>query len=101
MVRTLTRVVGIGVETADMLTYEIMLRDLRDRRAVARYAGLTGSPNESGARRRERCPAPAMPGFAAAWFSWPGASSCSRSRAPWCNGSGQEPPRFEAARASR
>ena len=37
-----------------MLTHEIMLRDLRDRRAVARYAGLTGSPHESGARRRER-----------------------------------------------
>ena len=26
----------------------------RDRRAVARYAGLTGSPDESGARRREQ-----------------------------------------------
>ena len=52
--RSLSRVVGIGLETADMLTHEIMLRDLRDRRAVARYAGLTGSPHESGARRRER-----------------------------------------------
>ena len=27
---------------------------LRDRRAVARYAGLTGSPDESGAKRREK-----------------------------------------------
>nr|CCD31952.1 Transposase, IS116/IS110/IS902 family protein [Methylocystis sp. SC2] len=54
MVRLLTRVVGVGVETADMLTHEIFLRDLRDRRAVARYAGLTGSPDESGSRRRER-----------------------------------------------
>jgi len=27
---------------------------LRDRKAVARYAGLTGSPDESGKRRRER-----------------------------------------------
>ena len=26
----------------------------RDRRAVARYAGLTGSPDESGAKRREK-----------------------------------------------
>ena len=26
---------------------------MRDRRAVARYAGLTGAPDESGARRRE------------------------------------------------
>jgi len=54
MVRLLTRVVGVGVETADMLAHEIFLRDLRDRRAVARYAGLTGSPDESGSKRRER-----------------------------------------------
>jgi transposase len=54
MVRTLSRVVGVGVETADMLVHEILARDLRDRRAVARYAGLTGSPDESGSRRRER-----------------------------------------------
>ena len=54
MVCMLSRVVGIGVETADLLVQEILLRDLRDRRAVARYAGLTGSPDESGARRRER-----------------------------------------------
>lgn len=54
MVHMLSRVVGIGVETADMLVQEVLLRDLRDRRAVARYAGLTGSPDESGARRRER-----------------------------------------------
>ena len=44
---------GIGIETADMLVHEI-LPDLRDRRAVARYAGLTGSPDESGSRRREK-----------------------------------------------
>jgi transposase len=54
MVLLLARVVGIGVETADMLVQEILSRNLRDRRAVARYAGLTGSPDESGARRREK-----------------------------------------------
>jgi transposase len=54
MVRLLARVVGIGVETADMLVHEVLSRDLRDRRAVARYAGLTGAPDESGARRREK-----------------------------------------------
>ena len=27
---------------------------MRDRRAVARYGGLTGAPDESGARRREK-----------------------------------------------
>ena len=54
MVRLLARVVGVGVETADMLVHEILSRPLRDRRAVARYAGLTGSPDESGSRKREK-----------------------------------------------
>src|SRR5215218_7874577 len=54
MVRLLARVIGIGLETADMLVHEILSRNLRDRRAVARYAGLTGSPDESGSRRREK-----------------------------------------------
>lgn len=54
MVRLIARVLGVGVETADMLVNEILSRQLRDRRAVARYAGLTGSPDESGSRRRER-----------------------------------------------
>jgi transposase len=54
MVRLLARVIGIGIETADMLVREILSRNLRDRRAVARYAGLTGSPDESGLKRREK-----------------------------------------------
>src|SRR5258706_2132187 len=54
MVRHLARVVGIGVETADMLVNEVLSRPMRDRKAVARYAGLTGSPDESGAKRREQ-----------------------------------------------
>ncbi len=54
MVRRLARVIGVGIETADMLVHEILSRNLRDRKAVARYAGLTGSPDESGARRREK-----------------------------------------------
>jgi transposase len=37
-----------------MLVREVFSRDLRDRRAVARYAGLTGSPDECGSRRREK-----------------------------------------------
>jgi transposase len=52
MVRLLARV--LGIETADMLVREILSRNLRDRRAVARYAGVTGSPDESGSRRREK-----------------------------------------------
>jgi transposase len=54
MVRLLARVTGVGVETADMLVREVLSRNLRDRRAVARYAGVTGSPDESGAKRREK-----------------------------------------------
>jgi transposase len=54
MVRLLARVIGVGIETADMLVHEVLSRGLRDRRAVARYAGLTGSPDESGSRRREK-----------------------------------------------
>src|SRR6202045_3801741 len=52
MVRLLARVMGVGIETADMLVHEVLSRNMRDRRAVARYAGLTGSPDESGRRRR-------------------------------------------------
>ena len=54
MVRLLARVIGVGLETADMLVQEVLSRNLRDRRAVARYVGLTGSPDESGRRRREK-----------------------------------------------
>jgi transposase len=54
MVQLVARVIGVGIETADMLVHEILSRDLRDRRAVARYAGLTGAPDESGSKRREK-----------------------------------------------
>jgi transposase len=54
MVRLLARIVGVGIETADMLVHEVLTRNLRDRRAVARYAGLTGTPDESGSKRREK-----------------------------------------------
>ena len=53
MVRMLAQIVGVGLETADLLVQEVLSRNLRDRRAVARYAGLAGTPDESGARRRE------------------------------------------------
>jgi transposase len=54
MVLGLQRANGIGIETADMLAREVFSRDLRDQRAVARYVGLTGAPDESGSRRREK-----------------------------------------------
>ena len=63
MVRLLARV--IGVETADMLVHEVLSRNLRDRRAVARYAGLTGSKAGLGGGKRGS-PRRATPGCAAA-----------------------------------
>ena len=56
MVRLLASVIGLGIETAYLLVQEVFSRDLRDRRAVARYAGLTGAPDESGSKRREKGP---------------------------------------------
>jgi transposase len=54
MVRLLASVIGLGIETACMLVQEVLSRNLRDRRAIARYAGLTGAPDESGSKRREK-----------------------------------------------
>ena len=54
MVLLLAKIIGVGIETADMLVHEVLSRGLRDRRALARYAGITGSPDESGAKRREK-----------------------------------------------
>jgi transposase len=54
MVLMLAQIKGIGLETAQMLVHEVLSRTLRDRRAVARYAGLTGTPDESGSKRREK-----------------------------------------------
>jgi transposase len=54
MVRLLARVIGIGVETADLLVHEVLLRTMRDRRAIGRYGGLTGSPERSGSISREK-----------------------------------------------
>ncbi|MCW2240450.1 IS110 family RNA-guided transposase [Azospirillum canadense] len=54
LVLLLAKIKGIGLETAQMLVHEVLSRNLRDRRAVARYAGLTGTPDESGSRRRDK-----------------------------------------------
>jgi transposase len=54
MALMLTQVVSIGLDTADLLASEVFWRPQRDRRALARYGGLTGAPDESGSRRREK-----------------------------------------------
>jgi transposase len=54
MILILARVMGVGLMTAELLVREVLSRPMRDRRAIARYAGATGSPDESGKRRREQ-----------------------------------------------
>jgi transposase len=54
MIRLLARVYSVGVATAELMVREALSRNLRDRRAVARYAGVTGAPDESGSKRREQ-----------------------------------------------
>src|SRR3546814_10220601 len=48
MIQLLVQIVGLGVETATVLVREMLCRPFRDRRAVASYAGLTGTPFRSG-----------------------------------------------------
>lgn len=97
MVRLIASVIGIGVETADMLVQEVLSRNLRDRRAVARYAGLTGAPDESGSKRWEKGLAKAGNARVRRGLSSPGASCGSRTTARSPNGSGRE----QMARAVR
>jgi len=55
MVRHLVRVVGVGVETADMLVNEVLSRPMRDRKAVGalrRPDGLAGRERREAAGTR-------------------------------------------------
>lgn len=61
--RLLARVVGVGIEIADMLVQEVFSRNIWDRKALARHASLTGAPDESG--KSEDSPKRAMPACAA------------------------------------
>jgi len=54
LILMLAKIRSIGVGTADLLVNEVLTRRLRDERAVARYGGLTGAPDESGSKRREK-----------------------------------------------
>jgi transposase len=75
----LAHIMGIGVETADMMVHEVLSRNLRDQRAVARYAGLTGAPYESGAQQREKGLARAGNArVRGGMANWPGAGSSTR-----------------------
>ena len=60
MILTLARVVGVGVETATVIVYEVFSRFFKDRRALAASlgssprAGVTGTPYDSGSSRTEQ-----------------------------------------------
>jgi transposase len=57
MVRLIGRVLDVEVETADMLVNEVLARHLRDRKTVARYAGLTLARRSRRSERGLRVPA--------------------------------------------
>jgi transposase len=84
-----------------MLVNEVFSRHLRDRKAVARYAGLTGSPDESGKRRRERGLARAGNTRVRCGTNWRGVFSGSKRTAPWPNGFKPARPMGAATRARR
>jgi transposase len=54
MIQTLASVVGVGVETATVIVYEVFSRPFKDRRALAAFVGLTGTPYDSGGSKTEQ-----------------------------------------------
>lgn len=54
MIALLVAIYGIAAETATILVVECLYRDFRNVRAVGSYAGLTGTPYDSGGSRREQ-----------------------------------------------
>lgn len=54
MILALARVFGVGVETATVLVYEVFSRSFKDRRALAAFIGLTGTPYNSGGSENEQ-----------------------------------------------
>jgi transposase len=54
MLLMLAQLRSIGVGTADVLVHEAFMRELRDDKAIGRYGALSGAPDESGAKRREK-----------------------------------------------
>jgi transposase len=54
MIRGLARLKGIGAELATVLVWEAYVRSFPNRKALGAYAGLTGTPFDSGDKRREQ-----------------------------------------------
>jgi transposase len=53
-IQMLARLVGLGLATAAGLTHEVFCRAFADRRAIAGFVGLTGTPFNSGRMEREQ-----------------------------------------------
>jgi transposase len=53
-IQQLTRLVSLGQETSAVLTYEVFSRHFHDRRAIAGFVGISGSPFCSGGMEREQ-----------------------------------------------
>ena len=54
MIQLLAKFIGLGVETATVLVHETFSRRFRNRRRLASFAGLTGTPFSSGSMNREQ-----------------------------------------------
>jgi transposase len=54
MIRLLVALCGMGLETATRLVREVLCRPFRDRRGVAAFVGLTGTPFQTGDTEREQ-----------------------------------------------
>jgi transposase len=54
MIQLLAVLVGVGVETATTLVHEVFSRRFRDRKALAGFVGMTGTPYDSGGSKREQ-----------------------------------------------
>jgi transposase len=54
MIQQLARLRAVGWQTATVLVHEAFVRDFRNARALGSYAGLTGTPYNSGNTRREQ-----------------------------------------------
>lgn len=52
--RVLVRLVGLGLATASSLAHEVFCRSFADRKAIAGFVGLTGTPFNSGGSEREQ-----------------------------------------------
>ena len=54
MIQLLANFYGLGIETATVLVREVLCRSFKDRRAIAAFVGLTGTPFCSGGTEREQ-----------------------------------------------